>query len=357
MQPINQVIERNSDLFDSGNWLVVNAIDSDFFSLVPNTKLHALHQTLDTFIQCAGVNTAYTFDSRDVIANPTTLNVSHTDNLHTHCFAPFVVDGEYSNALVVMPKSKQQLLFLLDMCAARLVVGGSIYVVGENRSGIKSIHKQISIGSTTKIDSARHCVLLRIDIERENSKFDPLNYLKVNEYQAGDRQWLCAALPGVFSHDGLDKGTMLLINSLPKVLHGKVLDFACGAGVIASCMQKYMPNLQVELSDVSAIALFCAAHSLHANQQHGKLIAADGLQGQSNQYDAIISNPPFHTGLKTDYSIVTGFIQQSTQFLQKGGKLFIVANRFLPYAEQLSQHYELVNTIAQTNQFSVYQSA
>ncbi len=44
-----------------------------------------------------------------------------------------------------------------------------------------------------------------------------------------------ASLPGVFSQKKLDVGTALLLNNLPEVMQGKVLDFGCGAGGVISC--------------------------------------------------------------------------------------------------------------------------
>ena len=48
-----------------------------------------------------------------------------------------------------------------------------------------------------------------------------------------------AGLPGIFSHDGLDNGTRMLLETLEEqpVQADRLLDFACGAGVIGAWIQ------------------------------------------------------------------------------------------------------------------------
>jgi 16S rRNA (guanine1207-N2)-methyltransferase len=95
---------------------------------------------------------------------------------------------------------------------------------------------------------------------------------------------------------------------------------------------------------------------MQANGLTADIIASNGLENVEGQFDAIISNPPFHTGVKTDYGIADKFIAQSRQYLVKGGELRIVANRFLPYPDILEAEFGNVQTIAQSNRFAVYAS-
>ena len=106
--------------------------------------------------------------------------------------------------------------------------------------------------------------------------------------------------------------------------------------------------------DVNALALFCAARTLHANDQVATLIAANGLHGVNDKFQHIVTNPPFHTEVKTDYSITRRFITDAKRVLTTRGSMYMVANRFLPYPGLLSDTFGQVRTLAQTSQFSVY---
>ena len=45
----------------------------------------------------------------------------------------------------------------------------------------------------------------------------------------------------------------------------------------------------------------------------------------------ILTNPPFHTGVHTDYSATENLLRKAREHLRKGGELRLVANSFLSY--------------------------
>jgi 16S rRNA (guanine1207-N2)-methyltransferase len=49
------------------------------------------------------------------------------------------------------------------------------------------------------------------------------------------------------------------------------------------------------------------------------------------RYDVVIMNPPFHTGKNEDLALGQLFIEKAWQSLKPRGRLFMVANRNLPY--------------------------
>ena len=46
-------------------------------------------------------------------------------------------------------------------------------------------------------------------------------------------------------------------------------------------------------------------------------------------------NPPFHSGQNTDISLGRAFLRAAADSLRTGGRLFMVANRQLPYEAEL----------------------
>ena len=53
--------------------------------------------------------------------------------------------------------------------------------------------------------------------------------------------------------------------------------------------------------------------------------------------DAVVMNPPFHEGRKADPELGQAFIEAAAGMLGAKGKLYMVANRHLPYEETLER--------------------
>jgi 16S rRNA (guanine1207-N2)-methyltransferase len=188
------------------------------------------------------------------------------------------------------------------------------------------------------------------------NSFSIQKWLSFFDIEVKGHQATITSLPGVFSHKTLDEGTQLLLEKLPSTLRGGILDFACGAGIIGCMLKRQFPHLNISYLDVSALAIYSTAHTLAESDLTGTLIAANGLNGVDEPFNHIVTNPPFHTGIKTDYTVTKRFISDAGRLIFAGGNLHMVANRFLPYPGLLGEVFGQVQTVAQTSQFSVYQA-
>ncbi|MFE8048060.1 16S rRNA (guanine(1207)-N(2))-methyltransferase RsmC [Brenneria goodwinii] len=250
------------------------------------------------------------------------------------------------------PKSKQEAEFQLRNLLSLLPVGCEIFVVGENRSGVRSAENILAdFAALTKIDSARRCGLYHGRIEKQ-SAFNLDDWW--DEYLI--EGVTVKALPGVFSRDGLDPGSELLLSTFEPHMKGKVLDIACGAGVLAAVLAKKSPKIRLTLSDVSAGALASSRATLAANQLEGEVIASNVYSDISGRFDLIVSNPPFHDGLQTSLQAAEMLIRGAVSHLPIGGQLRIVANAFLPYPALLDAAFGSHEVLAQTGRFKVYQA-
>ena len=150
------------------------------------------------------------------------------------------------------PKSKQEAQFQLQALLSLLPVGSHIFIVGENRSGVRSAEQLFSpFGGINKIDSARRCGLYyaRLDTQAE---FNLEQWW--DNYQLDDLT--IKTLPGVFSRDGLDTGSELLLAVLSEAnMKGDVLDVGCGAGVLSAVLKTWYPDINLTLTDVNSAAL------------------------------------------------------------------------------------------------------
>ena len=72
--------------------------------------------------------------------------------------------------------------------------------------------------------------------------------------------------------------------------------------------------------------------------------------------DAILCNPPFHQQHSVSTHIAEGMIKQSHSRLNKGGSLYLVANRHLPYKAMLKRFFSQIEITATNDKFFIYHS-
>ncbi|CAM2965848.1 ribosomal RNA small subunit methyltransferase C [Pseudoalteromonas atlantica] len=266
--------------------------------------------------------------------------------------------NDYDLVILYYPKSKPEVLMALDNIRAVINEKAQLLVVGENKSGVKSIEKQLAGKAqySNKIDSAKHCILFSFEQLENSPTFEISRYHKTFRVNVAGVEFDAISVPGVFNHGALDAGTKMLLENAPTTKQGNVLDFGCGAGLIATFLGIKNPALTFTCSDVSALATYATEQTLKLNNIKGGTILSDGLKSISGKFDLIVSNPPFHTGIATDYTIAEAFLSNAKQHLTKVGKLSIVANSFLKYPPILEAQFGSFHTVYKNNKFAVYSS-
>jgi len=286
---------------------------------------------------------------------------------HEAHFSATPPDFAATAAIVYLPKEKPLLQMILAALQSQLPAGAPIWFVGEKRSGIKSIGKQLDahFGAAQKLADGHHCSLYSSVLDQQNERpfalADFASWVDYQQPQSTANLALCT-YPGVFAHASVDSGSHFLMAHLPTPkARTKVLDFACGAGVLGACLQQQQPGLAVTYVDVNALALEATAATLARNElptapPQSNLVAADGLAATQGVFDLIVSHPPFHTGVATDYKVGQQFLSQARQHLRPQGELWLVANKFLPWPELIEQSFGHCDRIASDNKYAVYRA-
>ncbi|MCW8833197.1 MAG: methyltransferase [Colwellia sp.] len=179
-------------------------------------------------------------------------------------------------------------------------------------------------------------------------------WFKHYQLNINDIDLTIASLPGVFSQKKLDTGTALLLDNLPKMMQGKVLDFGCGAGVISCFVGKKFPQTQLSLLDVSALAITSAKKTLAINNLSGHVFASNSLSTVGEKFDHIVSNPPFHQGTKTSYQATEDFLKGINTFMKNKANITLVANSFLQYMPIMKQYIGETETLINQQGFNIY---
>lgn len=102
---------------------------------------------------------------------------------------------------------------------------------------------------------------------------------------------------GVFSADGLDTGTRLLLLEAPSPSpDGDLLDLGCGAGPIAMVLARRSPDATVWAIDVNERALaLCQDNADAAGLANVRVCDPDSIP-ESVRFATIWSNPPIRIG-------------------------------------------------------------
>ncbi|MBL0610929.1 16S rRNA (guanine(1207)-N(2))-methyltransferase RsmC [Aeromonas jandaei] len=333
---VSQMLERNQALFVGKRLLVCGALEDDY-----PRQLASLAQSLTVFTtdycyyrsQQAALGEAILFD-------------------HQLGGAP-----RFDALLLLMPKAKAEAQYLLAMMTPLLEAGADLFLAGENRGGINGADKLLAPygDKPIKRDSARRCSLYHGELCKPVAPFDLDSWFGRYQCKAGDTELTVLALPGVFSAAELDLGTQMLLATVP-AMKGSLLDFGCGAGVIGSVLAKRNPGLKVIMVDINALALESSRRTLAINDLQGEVHASDVYSDITGSFDQIVSNPPFHAGLKTFYAATETFLARAPEFLRPHGSLTIVANAFLRYQPILEAHFKRTEVSNSDAKFKVYLS-
>ncbi|MEE8339866.1 MAG: class I SAM-dependent methyltransferase [Xanthomonadales bacterium] len=262
--------------------------------------------------------------------------------------------------VLILPRERERLEMLLHALSSSMSPQSILWLAGENRSGIKSSMNRLGryFHSVSKVDNARHCTLLRACNPAPQNPFSLDGYKKTWPLTFMGTEINIVSLPGTFAHGKRDKGTKLLLESMEELKPvGKVLDFACGNGIIGLSLLSIHPAASLTLLDVSALALESARCSLRANGMKAIVLPSDGLSHLDGSFDWIISNPPFHRGIRSDLDIAGNFFSGAGNFLTETGKILLVCNQHLPYPAWLRDYFTQVEVIRTDGGFKVVLAA
>lgn len=344
MSNISQILLRNSALLSANTPLFINLMADGFIESY-------LSDNPSAKISCYNTN----FIDYQAITNKhnTRVNSSFTSEYKSN-----LKQEKHDLVIINFPKSKDELAFTLAMIAPYLLNEAKVILVGEKKGGVQSSPKltQNFLESCQKVDAARHCLLFAGIVKTVSlaKAFVLDDWFKHYQLNVNDIELTIASLPGVFSQKKLDIGTALLLESLPKNMQGKVLDFGCGAGVISCFVGKKFPDTQLSLLDVSALAISSAQKTLELNQLSGDVFASNSLSNVTEKYQHIVSNPPFHQGTKTSYQASEDFLKGIKPYINRNGNITIVANSFLQYLPIMQQHIGKTKSLLCRQGFTIY---
>ena len=261
-------------------------------------------------------------------------------------------EGGYNAALVQIVKSKQRTLQMVAEAFDGLENHGRLIVDGQKTEGIESILKTVrGLIPVDGVVSKAHGKLFWIVKAGRSAAEIGGWYLARQEVEGG-----YVTIPGIFSADGPDQGSEILIALLPK-LSGHVADFGSGWGYMAGEVLKEQPQIAaMDLVEADRYAVECARENV-ADPRATHIWGDVATHMPDRPYDAIICNPPFHTSRAADPDLGRAFIAAAARNLAAKGKFYMVANRHLPYEAALKTHFGTGRMMAEIQGYKLYEAA
>jgi len=260
---------------------------------------------------------------------------------------PRIEAGSWPLGLMLLTKHKEENFANIARGWSLLEPGGTLVCAGANDDGAASLARQA--GKALGLQDSLSKFHARVFWLTKSERQPPDYWRTLAELQRVEGGWL--SKPGIFSWDRIDDGSALLARYVPEDLAGPVADFGCGWGYLAQRMLQPAVT-RLDLIDAEHLALDAArANVTDARASFHWLDLA--REPPPAIYDAIVCNPPFHTGRASTPALGQTIIEAAARALRPGGRFYMVANRGLPYEPMLKAHFARFETLADNNKFRV----
>jgi 16S rRNA (guanine1207-N2)-methyltransferase len=141
---------------------------------------------------------------------------------------------------------------------------------------------------------------------------------------AGERRELVTS-SGLFSPDGVDKGTAILLDTVPAPEGSRLLDIGCGWGPIALTMALASPEAEVYAIDVNERCIALTAENAQRLGLHNVTAGTPDDVDPSLRFDTIWSNPPIRIGKQELHALLLRWLPR----LAPDGRAWLVVQKNL----------------------------
>jgi 16S rRNA (guanine1207-N2)-methyltransferase len=276
-------------------------------------------------------------------------------------------DRRWPLVLLLPPRQRDAARGLFAEALARLAPGGRVLACMPNKEGARSGEADLArIAGPVASLSKNHCRAFwtapldgPVDPALAASWREAVSPRRVESDAVPGGGFV--SRPGIFAWDRVDRASALLAAQLPRDLSGRVADLGGGWGFLSMAVLARNPGITaLDLYESDARALDCARRNLQPFEADATIAlhwhdVSRGLPATG--YDAIVSNPPFHAlGREDRPELGQAFIATAADALRPGGRLWLVANRHLPYEAALGTAFRDVRTVAQADGFKVIEA-
>ena len=270
-------------------------------------------------------------------------------------------DGAAPLVLLLPPRQREEARALFAEALARAAPGAAVVASVANDAGAKSAEADFARIAGPLVTRSKHkCRVFWARAGQPGGDAALAAQWRVLDAPRAIAGGRFLSRPGVFAWDRIDAASALLARHLPADLRGRAADLGAGYGYLAAELMERSPGIvALDAYEADARALEMARRNLAgfaprvALGFHWHDVAA-GIPGG---YDVVVSNPPFHAPDGRERpDIGRAFIAAAAQSLRPGGRLWLVANRHLPYEQALGSGFGEARLVAQEGGFKVVEA-
>jgi 16S rRNA (guanine1207-N2)-methyltransferase len=263
----------------------------------------------------------------------------------------------YDLVLSHLPRGRAVQEELIHSVAWVLRPGGRFYFVAHKRAGVKgAIAYTRTLFGRCGVVRQKKGYHVALTVKPAELRLDhPKNGYATRTITLDGTDTTLVGKPGVFAWDRLDDGTAALLDVMEVESDDTVLDLGCGTGLAGLSCARQASRGQVVLVDADVRAVESARRTLEANgTANGEVLVSDCGSGVLDRhFDLVVTNPPFHQGVGIDYQVAHQFVCDAAHVLRLGGRLFLVANRFLRYSDLIREAFGDVAVAYADNRYHV----
>ncbi|RDW12712.1 methyltransferase [Paracoccus thiocyanatus] len=255
--------------------------------------------------------------------------------------------GSFDAAVVFLPRARADARARIAEAATRLPPGASLWIDGQKTDGVDSVLKELrALAPVDEIQSRAHGKIFRVTLPQPG--WLPADWA-ARDHQAAPGM---VTRPGVFSADGPDPASQALAAALPEKLPTRIVDLGAGWGWLAAQILRHPGVETLHLVEADAAALDLARRNV--SDPRARFHWADARDFRlSDPVNGVIMNPPFHDGRAADPKLGAGFIRAAAGLLTGAGRLWMVANRHLPYEQALRECFAEVSELGGGSRFKI----
>lgn len=243
-------------------------------------------------------------------------------------------DAGYAGALVLLGKHRERNRRNIHMALERCLADTPVLVAGSKTSGIESMRKEMAALLPVEASWSKHHAQV-FQLTRPEHWVSPhqedRTRIKIDEFSF-------ETAPGMFSHRSVDAGSVMLSKHLT-ALTGRIADFGAGWGFLSWAALRGSPDTQsLDVYEADHPSLKAAERNLSRLGIRASFHWSDLAQETpTEKFDAVIMNPPFHTGRAAEPNLGKRLIEVASASLKPGGQLLMVANKELAYEDTLQR--------------------
>ena len=263
-----------------------------------------------------------------------------------------VAAGSADDIMIYAPPGVLERRYTLALALRALKPGGRLDVMAAKDKGGSRLKKElealgVTVGETAKAHH-RRCVVTAPETANGLEAAIAAGAPRLVE---GLGAW---SQPGVFAWDRIDAGSLLLARHLPPMM-GRGADLGCGYGALSTVVLRSPAVTTLNMVDLDRRAVDVVRRNIEDARVTIDWADVRTMQA-AGDLDFVVMNPPFHDGGAEDRRLGQAFIRKAAEVLKKGGVLWCVANRHLPYEAELNGAFKRVRMVADAGGYKLFEA-